>query len=667
MQHHRSTTAVHRLCTFLHRTLHPTTKLKEISSSQEIQKNLLISLSQVVQEIRHWIDDEDTEVEQQSDGCSSFESHSTEDDCLANVVSVLVSLLNTDNKYAQHLVGNTFLVISEFLLACGDGWEKLIGLLCVSFEFGLCKVLQPSSKGVENSKSIPTNLSLNLNVFTWNSVTGIIRVLRGILKQLKEEEDVELVVILSDSLCNSLSDIPWDALSGVQNDTSINVRAPSDDGNIEVKILLVGNLVQLLCSLVGLIGSAEAGASILRKICDLVPKLVRWCLAEEQSVIHIRVRGYFQHKFLMLMIRLSFHMQLDCLVLLSWLKLLHKYFQGLLSRPLSVVQCGQDDSLEGSPFLSSLHREEVCHLSLRHLQRQAVFLFVRCCLSLIGQGYHSVMTVGKRTSSQIDSSSNKIDDNSARKKGLLDFYEWLRGKVSLDITSKNQTYLEKCIEFTSSFITLYIHEDDMLFEVLLQLLSLSSLPETTLSKDRKSCDDEEHILFHIFNLFNPLLVFHVFLAELQYDHQLLLDYLISKDTGSKCAEYLLRCLRTICVSWDLFLQLFDGETRICQSNCEKSCKRTRTFVEDSCVEQTTSPLHSEQSGHVVSFEQYEKDYQLGGKALGNCNNRIQDAKACLLSLKNALKKLHQKNLFPYNPEVLIRCITRFEVLCDQHV
>lgn len=30
--------------------------------------------------------------------------------------------------------------------------------------------------------------------------------------------------------------------------------------------------------------------------------------------------------------------------------------------------------------------------------------------------------------------------------------------------------------------------------------------------------------------------------QLHYDHQVLLDYLISKDTGTDCAEYLLRCV-----------------------------------------------------------------------------------------------------------------------------
>ena len=94
---------------------------------------------------------------------------------------------------------------------------------------------------------------------------------------------------------------------------------------------------------------------------------------------------------------------------------------------------------------------------------------------------------------------------------------------------------------------------------------------------------KEDVLLHVSHIFNPLNLFHLFLAEasvshsddtniltssgifvfhlfeldaqllflfllhyvlfilqLHYDHQVLLDYLISKDTGISCAEYILR-------------------------------------------------------------------------------------------------------------------------------
>ncbi|CAL5433049.1 unnamed protein product [Camellia sinensis] len=62
------------------------------------------------------------------------------------------------------------------------------------------------------------------------------------------------------------------------------------------------------------------------------------------------------------------------------------------------------------------------------------------------------------------------------------------------------------------------HKDDILFEVLLQLFLVSFGAKQQVCQDR--CDD--------------------MLYNLHYDHQVLLDYLISKDTGAKAAEYLLR-------------------------------------------------------------------------------------------------------------------------------
>jgi hypothetical protein len=58
-----------------------------------------------------------------------------------------------------------------------------------------------------------------------------------------------------------------------------------------------------------------------------------------------------------------------------------------------------------------------------------------------------------------------------------------------------------------------------------------------------SLEDEEQItLFRLSTLFNPVRLFCIFLSELHYDHQVLLDYLISKDIGASCAEYLLRLI-----------------------------------------------------------------------------------------------------------------------------
>lgn len=495
--------------------------------------------------------------------------------------------------------------------------------------------------------------------------------MRGIIKLLKGEDD-QLVGVLWNSLRTALLKAPLDVLNRVRNNSSTNDGTCSgkatsfliNAGETEVKILFLGNLVQLLCSLIGITGLEEARTgshnkfSILHEICELVPKLLHWCFAEEWSYRSWNILPYFQHKILLLMIRLSFCMQLDCSVLVRWLELLHKYYKDLLTRPISQLEYGEDDNFEGSPFLLSLYDKKVHPLSSCHLQRQAVFLFIRCSLSLIIPG--DVKCGCMSPNSYCASELNTIRDCCAEKKGLLEFSGWLQSHVPSIMFSDDEMYLEKCIKFASSFIKLYISEDDMLFEVLLQMFSIPSWAQRLFLEERRICQDaEKDTLFHISNFFNPILLFHLFLAELQYDHQLLLDYLISRDTGSKCAEYLLRCLRTVCNSWTLFIE-FSAKEHVYQ----KSCKRRRAFCEDSYEGQSANPL---QNGLAVSSEQHPEEQELKNKFSKNRSIQLEDATACLLSLKSSLEKLHRRKLFPYNPEVLLRRLTTFEELCNQHV
>ncbi|CBI33272.3 unnamed protein product, partial [Vitis vinifera] len=133
-------------------------------------------------------------------------------------------------------------------------------------------------------------------------------------------------------------------------------------------------------------------------------------------------------------------------------------------------------------------------------------------------------------------------------------------------------------------------------------------------------------VFHLFELdaqllFLFLLHYVLFILQLHYDHQVLLDYLISKDTGISCAEYILRCLRKICESWDLFVEF-----------------------------SVTGKFMSQ------SFRKKRKVFQNGpdSQERGSREQPFKEAKECLLSLKNSVENLHQKSLFPYNPQVLLR-------------
>ncbi|XP_056696814.1 uncharacterized protein [Spinacia oleracea] len=649
-------TVISRLFSLIEKFLpRPFTELELITLTKEKETELLISLSQTVNKIRCWTDGQLQQGSIRSSDSRNSDLHCGDDELLTKIIANLVSLLNAKSQYVRHMVGNIFLVISEFLLPYGGSWDEFIHLLCVCFELAMCNILRhlPQSLVTEadNSKSIVSNMKLVLDNSTWNGIAEILRILRGIVKQLKGTDDDESVGVLLDSLSICLTKIPWDLLNGIHDS---DVKVGGSSGEAAAKLLFMGNLVQLLCSVVSVIGYEDSAGSdhkltILHETCDIIPRLLVWCHVEEWS----HILQYFRHKILMLMTKLSIHMQLDCSVLILWLQLLHEYYQDLLSSSISELECGQNDTLDGSPFLLSLDDQEVCQLSSHHLQRKSVFLFLRWTMSLINLGKTSdFKCTCARPNSFIESDLKTVKDCFAKKKGLLQLHGWLQGHVPSNVLSENGINLDKCIKFAASFIRFYMQEDDMLFEVLLQMFTIPSWADRLFSEQGRACHDtEDDILFYMSNLFNPLLLFHVFLAELQYDHQLLLDYLISKDVGGKCAEYLLRCLRIVCDSWKLFVEYSVRESLVCQGFSQEGCKRRRASHEDSSDGRIDT---TGQSKLGLLSEQNQGEFNLGSKFFGSRYLQVEGAKGCLLSLKSALRKLHKRKLFPYNPEVLIR-------------
>ncbi|RLN08534.1 uncharacterized protein C2845_PM11G18540 [Panicum miliaceum] len=124
---------------------------------------------------------------------------------------------------------------------------------------------------------------------------------------------------------------------------------------------------------------------------------------------------------------------------------------------------------------------------------------------------------------------------------------------------------------------------------------------------------------------------------LHYDHMVLVDYLISKDVGVHCAQYLLRCLRLVSQSWHAFV-----DDSIYLTKIEKlDCKRQRTSRDINSAGASSS------------------------KEAKNSQKLFLDAKVCLYSLKRTVEDLQKEGLFPYNPKPLLRSLARFEQLCEQ--
>lgn len=155
-----------------------------------------------------------------------------------------------------------------------------------------------------------------------------------------------------------------------------------------------------------------------------------------------------------LMIRLSFHIHLEYSLLVSWLHLIHKYFDDLLVLQMTQPVSDQD-SLEGSPFLSSVSHDRMCSMTSSHLQRLALFLFLRCSLCLV--------SMTDKTAEECHCANMMrciVSDLEccSIKKGLSELYWWLQGHLPAKTFVVCESYYSRCTSFSSSFLRLFIYE-----------------------------------------------------------------------------------------------------------------------------------------------------------------------------------------------------------------
>ncbi|TKY55757.1 Lines protein [Spatholobus suberectus] len=668
------------LCRLLDDSLRPYTEPRaSVSTSKEKEKAILIASSQVVTKIQLRIREFDSgaEVKRASDEkrlCGSNQ-HSSVDHCLRKIVSEMMVLLFVKSEFVQHAAVNALVLTSHFVSATGNNWDGFIHLLCCCLEMAIARMISCSSvpsSGTENSDFDCSDVEFlmlhGLKNFDWSTVAGIVRALRVICKYLKEEDnDDGLVKVYYDSVNSCLLKMPWDLLEeywsrefGCMKDNStINQLHLKSFSVMEPVKNFLGTFLQLLCSLVDRNDLEETDCDSVNKhplfvtVVNLIPTLAKWCLSKQDDSSETCIIHYLKHKFLIMMIRLGSRTGLDCWTHLSWLELLHNYFQELLQQPLTQFHSVQIDCLEGSPFLLSLSDGEADRTHSCHLQRQAVYLLLACSFSLIHQRGENASHCNCSTlCSSITTNPDSEHDHFCRIKGSLELYKWIQGHLPTASSINHEKYLQICMNFMSSFLQLYLREDDLLFEVLLQLFSISScLQQRSERKDAAYQDVMKDFPFKLSDIFNPVHLFHLFLSEIHYDHQVLLDYLISKDTGISCAKYLLRCLNLICNSWKLFVEfpLF-GEVLN-----QSSCKRRKVVGDGLQFVADGIPTSVDNSGSIIShIKNYKEDKECGFKHYNI--KPFKKAAECLLSLNNSVHNLHQKKLFPYNPEVLLKRI-----------
>ncbi|WVZ23375.1 hypothetical protein V8G54_001919 [Vigna mungo] len=632
------------LCRLIDDYLRPYTEpWASVSISKEKEKEILIASSQVVTKINLRIREFDSSAEvkrapDEEQWCGSNQ-HSSVDQCLPRIVTEMMVLLTVKSEFVQHVAVNALSLTSRFVHITGNNWVRFIHFLCCWLEMAITKMISCSSgpsSGTENSEfdssDVEFLMQYRIKDFDWSTVAGVLRVLRVICKYLEEEDyDDGLVKVYHDSVNSCLLKMPWDLLDkfrsgefgSMKNSSSINQVHLNKFSVMEPVMIFLGTFLQFLCSLVDRNDLVETDCDSIDKhplfitIVNLVPRLAKWCLRKQEDNAEKCIINYLNHKLLILMIRLGSLTGLDCRIPFSWIELLHNYFEEFLQQPLTQFHSDQINCLEGSPFLVSLSDGEACLTHSDHLQRQAVYLLLACSFSLISQGGENANHCTCSTlSSCFTTNPDSEHDHFCMKKGFLELYKWIQRHLPTSISTNHDNYLEICMDFMSSFLQLY-------------------------------------------------------LREIHYDHQVLLDYLISKDTGISCAKYLLRCLQLICNSWKLFVEfpLF-GEFLD-----QPSCKRRKIVGDGLQLVADGMPTSVDNSGStMLRIKNYKEDSGCGFKRYNI--KPFKKAAECLLSLNNSVYNLHQKKLFPYNPEVLLKrkkvrdeliscSLRRFQEFCSQ--
>ncbi|KAI3946023.1 hypothetical protein MKX01_024779 [Papaver californicum] len=654
-----------QLCSLISDSLFPHT----VSVTKEKEKNLLIILSQVSKEIGSWENLHNCNLDGEDHGHN----------CLASMVSILVKLLKVESQFVRQSTSNLLVLISNFLTTSVEKWGRFLQYLCACLKQGI--------------STINSNISLDGYTFTlsfvgqggglgnenWLTMACVIQVLRSMLKCLNQDYEDELMKMYVHSVSCCLLDISWDFLndfkiSEAQKMSTSDAVAHGKVCFVKSRFLFLGALLQLLCSLSQQSSFVEDGGGSLDKhrflnyIVILVPTLLDSCYYKEGDYNYMSGCQYLRHKILMLMVRLSSLIQWECSTLIMWLQLLQEYCGDLLHQSISGRHAGQSDSLEGSPFQVDVVCGKVHKICMPHLQRQAIFLFLRCSFNLISFTNETYV----KCSCPMSNSCLTHEVQYARKccnnkKGWSALSQWLQRHVSMETFIDGGVYLDKCRTFALSFLQLFIDEDDFLFEVLLQLWSIpfSDKRVALTGKGKASAEIEEEILFHLSNMLNPVQLFHLFLSELQYDHQVLLDYLISKDTGINCVKYLLRCLRTVSNSWHAFVEY----PFHCVEMSQSTSKKPKVHNDDafSCGKIETPSLWIEARKYSgVMDKQCRRNQNFVNRDDNQMRGTVyNDAKECLLSLERSIRSLHEKNLFPYNPTPLLRSFKRFQELCHQ--
>ncbi|KAK1317811.1 hypothetical protein QJS10_CPA05g01530 [Acorus calamus] len=241
--------------------------------------------------------------------------------CLANIISILVLFLTSENRFIRHLTGNVLVAIFGYLDKIGHKWAEFLQLLWVTVEMAASNIhfdsAAPSSAGFNSIHAdgqlktcyLLTRDDTDIEIFVsllrprlirmkFFMLTSLLQVLRNVLKSLKRKDSDHIDVYMYHGV-SSLSKLPWNLLN--------QICADQTNGGVdsaESKGVFFGTLLQLICSLAEQnivkedMGSSFHDFPLLAKVIDLIPELLSCCFTGHVDHNRTCVSQYLRHKSL---------------------------------------------------------------------------------------------------------------------------------------------------------------------------------------------------------------------------------------------------------------------------------------------------------------------------------------------------------------------------------
>jgi hypothetical protein len=431
--------------------------------------------------------------------------------CLENTVSILVDVLGFCSDYVKHSAGNILVSISNALIKFESIWIQFIELVWTAIHAASkcvhrclnatlaeaaparqCRELQVSeighlgvlpgpgklsmvqSKQAHNASSSTTDSNSHNITCSSTSITSfmtvldqcglnisgqimpsLFQVLHAILKFLKHS-DSELKDNFICLSVHHIQNMPWVTFHQLHTGELANCVKDSGFGFCNDSTqsgILTGSLLQLLCSLLeqNYLEGTD-GQDMYVKLVDIVPKIAASLQVQHDGPESLY--QYLKHKILMVMMRLKPYIQQDCSHIVCCLKLLRQYFHDPIHEPISQHIAKLDSCLEGSPFLLNMvGLVESQDKLTRHLQRQAIYLFLSCCICLsCNRNDGTVKCSSKRNDCFLGHKVQGCSDHCSCV-GLSEISDWFqRCYLDMSFDSKSST------DFAVSFLELYVEE-----------------------------------------------------------------------------------------------------------------------------------------------------------------------------------------------------------------